>query len=154
MTIHNAPIQETSVSRTYSAPLAKVWKAWIDPVHVEAWFGPSPFTNRVAAWNVKPGNAIDLTMIDPGGTEYPMGGEFREVVEHEKIVFLSTAFLHDDGTADLEALNTVTFEENDGKTTVTVHSSVLKAQGMALQAIKGQEEGWRMSLETLADVLA
>ena len=58
------------------------------------------------------------------------------------------------GPQMLEALNTVTFTEKDGKTEMTLHAQVLRATEAVLPALDGMEEGWSQSLEKLAAVIA
>ena len=44
MTRHPSPAltgQEVVITRTFAAPLALVWEAWTDPVHLKQWWGPT-----------------------------------------------------------------------------------------------------------------
>ena len=46
--------------RIFDAPIALVFKAWTDPLHVAAWWGPHGFSNPFAAIEPHPGGR-DLT---------------------------------------------------------------------------------------------
>src|SRR4051812_10459111 len=88
-----APAGKAGVlTRSFAAPPELMFKAWTDPKHVGKWWGPGMFTNVVRAWDAKPGGTIDLDMVGPDGTAYPMGGTFLEVEPGRKLVFTSTAF--------------------------------------------------------------
>jgi uncharacterized protein YndB with AHSA1/START domain len=142
------PVRELVLTRTFDAPSSLVFKAWIDPKHLARWWGPSGFTNPVCEVDARPGGAIRIDMTGPDGVVYPMKGVFHQIVEPERLVFACSA--HDDeaGNPGLEVINTVTFAEQDGKTTLTLHAVVLKAAfPTAAAALAGMEVGWTQSLE-------
>jgi uncharacterized protein YndB with AHSA1/START domain len=58
--------------------------------------------------------------------------------------------LDDKGNLLFEVLNTVTFAESAGKTTLTMHAHVLKSAPAAAPHLAGMEIGWTQSLERLA----
>jgi len=97
---------------------------------------------------VRPGGAIRIDMRAPDGTVYPMSGVYQEIVEPERLVFTSIA-LDDAGNPLFENLNTVTFTEHAGKTTITLQTCVIKSTDKALQYLKGMEIGWSMTLDRL-----
>lgn len=138
--------QELVISRTVAAPLALVFKTWTEAAHIAKWWGPHWFTNRVHAWEARPGGAIHLDMVGPDGTAFPMKGLFHEVAP-ARIVFTSQALMDEAGEPFLEALNTVTFAEQDGQTTFTVSVVVVKAAPEAEGALAGMETGWHQTLE-------
>ena len=145
------------ITRVYDAPRALVWKAWTEPKHLAQWWGPKNFTNPTCEVDVRPGGAIWIVMRGPKGTDYdqdfPMSGTFHEVVELERLVF--TAVAEDkDGNPLLKAHTTVTFEEQGGRTTVTVLANAVGLAPIAPQMLAGMEAGWTQSLEKLADLLA
>ena len=105
------------LTRTFNAPAALVYKVWTDPYHLAQWWGPHCFTNPVCEVDLRPGGVIRIHMKGPDGRMYPSNGTFKEIVENERLVFTST-YDGEDGVTMLEALNTVTFTEKDGKTVV------------------------------------
>lgn len=144
--------REFVIKRTYDAPRELVFRAWADPKHLVQWWGPKGFTNPVCEWDARPGRKIHVVMRAPNGTDYPMGGEFREVAAPERIVFSSGA-LDGKGRMMFEFLHTVTFVERGGRTELTVHSRVTMASADANRYIGGFEAGMTQSLERLADSL-
>jgi uncharacterized protein YndB with AHSA1/START domain len=151
---NTASIRELTLTRVFDAPRALMFKLWTDPDHLARWWGPRMFTSVVRKWEARPGGKIDLTMTMDNGDGHPMGGGFREVDPPKRLVFTSTAFEDKDGNAELENLNTVTFEDDKGKTKVTVHVIVLKASAAVAGALAGMEMGWNQSLDKLAELIA
>jgi uncharacterized protein YndB with AHSA1/START domain len=152
----NTGLPEVLITRIFNAPrelVYLVYRAWTDPKQMAQWWGPRYFTNPVCEMDVRPGGAILIHMQDPDGVVYPMKGVFQEVVEPERLVFTSSAFEGEDGSSLLEDTTTVTFEEQDGKTKLTVHSVITKAAPGAEGALAGMEEGWTQSLDKLAEYL-
>jgi uncharacterized protein YndB with AHSA1/START domain len=145
--------REFIITREFDAPRKLVWQAWTDPKHLAQWWGPKGFTNPVCEWDAQPGKAIHVVMRAPDGTEYPMAGEFREVVAPERLVFTSGA-LDEKGKLLFEFLHTVTFVERKGKTKLTVQSRVIKTTAEANKYIGGFEAGMTQSLERLAEYVS
>lgn len=145
------------LTRIFDAPRELVWKAWTDARQVELWWGPHDFTNPLCEWDARPGGSILVRMRGPEGSQFdfvmPMKGKFHEVVAPERLVFTSSALEDAAGNPQLETLNTVTFTEYDGKTTLTLHAKVVKAAPAAAAAIAGMEQGWSQSLEKLTAYL-
>ena len=140
--------RELVFTRVFEAPRELVWKAWIDPKQVAAWWGPNGFTNPRCEWDARPGNAIRVDMRGPDGTVYPMGGKFLEVVKPERLVFISL-LPGEDGRPIFEVHNTVTLAERDGKTTLTLWVRVISKTSAADRHLEGMEEGWSQSLDRL-----
>jgi uncharacterized protein YndB with AHSA1/START domain len=141
-----------TITRVFDAPRSLVFKAWTDPTMLARWWGPHQFTNPVCDVDVRPGGAIHIDMRGPEGTVYPMTGTFHEIVEPQRLVF-STTPLGADGEPMFEVLNTVAFEEFDGKTKLTLQARVVKTTAEAEQYLDGMEAGWTQSLERLEETL-
>jgi uncharacterized protein YndB with AHSA1/START domain len=139
---------EVSFTRTFDAPRKLVFKMWTDPKHLSQWWGPTGFTNPRCELDVRPGGAIRVDMRGPDGVIYPMGGEYREILEPERLVFM-TAALDEAGKPLFENLNTVIFTEHVGKTTITLHTRVIKSTPAAMQYLSGMELGWKLTLDKL-----
>jgi len=153
--------QKMTMTRVFDAPRAKVWKAWTDPKLIQKWWGPKFFNNPTCEWDARPGGKIYVVMTAEDREELgsfrnmkaPMGGEFREVVPMEKLVFISTA-LGESGKVMLENLNTVTFEDADGskKTKMILNVLVLNATPEMMESLRGMGDGWSGSFDKLAEL--
>ncbi len=142
------------ITRVFDAPRELVFKAWTDPKHVAQWWGPKGFTNPVCELDVRPGGAIRIDMRGPDGVLYPMKGVFHEIVEPARLVVTTSALEDEEGNPQLEVLTTVTFAEHNGKTKLTLQAVVVTAAPAAAGALAGMEQGWRQSLDRLAEYLA
>jgi uncharacterized protein YndB with AHSA1/START domain len=145
--------REFVITREFDAPRELVFKAWTDSKELPQWWGPRGFTNPVCEWDARPGNTIHVVMRAPNGTDYPMAGEFREIVAPERLVFTSGA-LDEKGALLFEFLHIVTFVEQSGKTMLTIQSRVIKTTTEANKYIGGFEAGMTQSLGRLAEHLA
>ncbi len=141
--------REVLITRILDAPRSLVFKAWVDPKHLAQWWGPHEFTNPVCELDVRPGGAIRIHMRGPDGTVYPMTGVYQKIVEPERLVFTSAA-LDEKNSPLFEVLNTVTFAEQGGKTTLTLEARVSKATAEAAPYLEGMAEGWSQSLDRFA----
>src|SRR5690349_8008540 len=88
-----APMTERTVviTRIFDAPRELVFEAWINPMHLAAWFGPKGFTNPVCEVDLRIGGKLRIVMRAPDGTQHPMIGIFREIVRPERLVFTNIA---------------------------------------------------------------
>jgi uncharacterized protein YndB with AHSA1/START domain len=145
--------QKFLMTRELNAPREAVFKAWTDPAHLARWWGPKGFTNPVCELDVRPGGAIYVVMRAPDGTDYPMGGEYREIVPPERLVFTSGA-LDEKGKMMFEFLHVLTLVERNGQTTMTLDSEVIKTTPGAGRYIGGFEMGMTQTLERLTEQLA
>ncbi len=141
--------KEFVITRDFDAPRELVFRAWTEAGHLARWWGPRGFTNPACDWVAQPGKAIYVVMRAPNGTDYPMGGEFREITAPERLVFTSGA-LDEDGKLLFEFLHTVKFSERNGGTRLTIESRVIKTTPDAGKYIGGFDAGMTQSLERLA----
>jgi uncharacterized protein YndB with AHSA1/START domain len=110
------------LTRVFDAPRELVWKAWTDPAQVEQWWGPKGFSNPRCEWNARPKGSIRIDMRAPDGVVYPMSGVFQEIVEPERLVFISSA-LDENGKSMFDIHNTVIFSDHGDKTSITYRSA-------------------------------
>lgn len=144
--------RELTFMRIFDAPRELVFKLWTDPKHMAQWWGPRGFTNPVCALDARPGGAILIHMRAPNGDTHPMTGTFDTIVEPELLVV--TAVARDlDGNPLLEAITTVTFEQQGGKTKLTLHAKAVGIAPIASQMLAGMEPGWTQSLEKLEELV-
>ena len=150
------------ITRVFDAPRAVVWRAWTDPKYAMQWWGPKDFTTPVYKMDFRVGGKFLICMKSPDGREFWNGGEYREIVPGERIVY-SMYFADAEGnrvepaaygiehTAVDDAYDVVTFEDlGNGQTKLTLigNESMKDAQE------SGQVEGWTQILDKFAGVVA
>lgn len=111
--------REIVLTRILNAPRELVFKAWTDPRHIIKWWGPDGFTNTIHEMNVKPGGVWRYIMHGPDGVDYPNKVVYSEVVKPERLVYVHGSDIEND-PAQFHV--TVTFEEYNGQTKLTMRS--------------------------------
>ena len=147
-TATDAAARELVLTRIIDAPRELVFRMWTDPVNLAKWWGPKDFTNPVCEINFRTGGALRIVMRAPDGTDYPMGGIFREIVTPERLVFTNCAFDRD-GNVLLDGLTTVTFAEQGEKTKLTVQTRATALVPAAARYLEGMQAGWEQTVDGL-----
>ena len=138
--------RDVVVTRTIDAPARIVFEAWSKPEHIKRWFGPAPYPVTMAEMDFRVGGRYRFAMTDPKGRQMtPFGGEYLEIIPNEKIVFTDAFEL----PGAEEMVMTVTFDEQDGKTTVTVRTTFANLAQKATHVGAGMVEGLSLALEQL-----
>jgi uncharacterized protein YndB with AHSA1/START domain len=145
--------REITITRIFDAPRETVFEAWTDPKMLAQWWGPKGFTNPRCEFDARVGGIIRIDMRAPDGAIYPMGGEVREIVPPERLVFTNNA-LDADGKPIIEGFTTVTFAEEGGKTKLTLRTRGSAVTEIAVNYLQGMEMGWTMSIDKLEALLA
>jgi uncharacterized protein YndB with AHSA1/START domain len=149
---------ELHITRVFDAPRELVWKVWTDPEHMKNWAGPRQFFAMDVENDRRPGGKWRLRLhsdgFDIGDGQLRelnlwQGGVNREVVEPERLVY---TFQWEDNpglSANVEMVVTVTFEENDGKTTMNFRQAFF----VTAADRDGHVRGWNSSFDKLGDYL-
>lgn len=137
---------EIVVTRTVNAPARLVFEAWTKPELFRQWWVPKSFgLNLVAcAMDVRVGGEYRLAFLHEGAT-MEFFGTYLEVTPDSRLVWTN-----DEGDAG-QTVTTVTFEEQSGKTLLTVRN--LYPSKEALEA-DGSTGALPEVLDQLDDLLA
>ena len=145
--------REIVMTRVFDVPRALVFDAFTQPPLIQRWLlGPDGWTMPVCEVDPKVGGAYRYVWRrEADGTEMGMGGVFREVVVPERIVH-SEKF--DQPWYPGEAVVTTAFEEQAGRTTVSMSIlyDSLQTRDMVLKS--GMERGVAVSYDRLEAILA
>lgn len=90
MTDNSLSADAVVIERIFDAPIDRVWKLWTEPEHFKSWYGPDGATIPVANMDVRVGGSrlICMEMSFPTGPmQMWFTGEYREVVENERLVY-------------------------------------------------------------------
>jgi len=109
---------EIQLTRVFNAPRRLVFEAHSKPEHVRRWWGRKDAELSVCEMDFRPGGTWRYVMRKPNGKEYAFRGEFKEIVPPERLVW-TFGF---EGMPGEPGIETFTFEEHDGKTTLTTIS--------------------------------
>ena len=139
-------------SRLFDAPRELVWDVWTDPHHVSQWWGPHGFTTTTSEMNLRPGGVWRFVMHGPDGVDYKNRVVFREVVRPERLAY---AHGGEEEYDDIQFEVTVTFDDEGGKTRVTLHSVFPTAEARDFVVREhGAIEGAKQTLERLGAQLS
>jgi uncharacterized protein YndB with AHSA1/START domain len=155
-----APSREITITRVFDAPRALIWKAWTEPEEFMRWWGPKGYTAPVCKVDLRVGGKYLYCMRSPEGQDFWGTGVYREIVPLERIAY-TDSFADSEGNlvppthygfgADFpsELLVTVTFEDYEGKTKLTLKHAGLPAGEVSQQTVAG----WNESFDKLAEIL-
>ena len=144
------------IERIFDAPRELVWRALTDPERVKKWWGPEHYDCPAAKIDLRVGGSYRFAMRGPDGQTNWSGGVYREIVPLERIVW-TDSFMDEDGNripaSQLgipgdwldEQLVTMTLEDIDGKTKLTLHH-----EDMPNEMAEDATAGWNSSLDKLA----
>lgn len=145
---------EVAMTRTFEAPRQLVFDMWTKPEHLRHWIGQGDdqlkgWTMMTCEVDLRPGGAYHFVWDGPDGATLGIAGVYREIVPGERLV---TTEVFDEPYRDEmggEVINTLTFEEHDGRTTLTSTSrySSREARDGALQT--GMESGVAEGYDTM-----
>jgi uncharacterized protein YndB with AHSA1/START domain len=105
-----------TITRVFEAPRERVWKEWTQPEPFADWFGgpESEIPLDTVSMDVRPGGSWRATMYaGPERREIQWKGEYREVVEPERLVFTVS---DQPGEDDDELVIVVLTDLGDGRT--------------------------------------
>ena len=143
--------REVVITRTYDAPARLLFEAWSKPEHLMKWFGPVGWPLTLCEVDFRKGGRWRFAMTGSSGQQNtPFGGVYLDIVPNRKIVF-DNAF---EEPGSRKMIMTVTFEEADGRTTLTWHT-LFESVAMKDEYVgMGIEAGAGSGLDQLADVVA
>lgn len=148
------------ITRTFNAPRELVWQAWTEPEHFMRWWGPQYFTAPVAKMELRVGGTYLACMRSPEGQDFYSTGVYREITPPQRLVF-TDAFADAEGNVvpashygmgddwPAEILVTVTLEEENGRTKLTMRQDGIPAGEMREQT----SAGWSQSFDKLEAAL-
>ncbi|MDW5594879.1 SRPBCC family protein [Conexibacter stalactiti] len=138
---------QIQIVREFDAPKHLVWKAWTTPELVKRWWSSDMGETTLAEIDLRVGGRWRYVMV-AGDMEVGFHGEYSEIVENERLV--STEVY--EGMPEAYSVNTATFEETDGRTTLTIlvqHSSKEHRDG---HIASGMEGGMNRAMDYLERV--
>jgi len=158
--------KEFVVTRVFDAPRDLVWRAHSESERLAQWWGPKGFRLHSVKLDFRPGGVFHYGMRSPDGHDIWGRIVYREIVAPERIVFV-LSFSDQEGRVTrnpwspiwpLEVLNTLTFTEQRGKTTLTLRGRPINATGEECKDFEAgfasMEQGFGGTYDQLADYLA
>jgi uncharacterized protein YndB with AHSA1/START domain len=140
--------EQILITREFDAPKELVYKAFTTPELVKRWWNAKRGEVTVAEIDLRVGGTWRYVIVADGGFEVGFHGEYREIVPNERIV--STEVY--EGYPDEEAVNTATFTEEDGRTTLTILVQHTSKEARDAHIESGMEAGMQDAFDLLEQV--
>jgi uncharacterized protein YndB with AHSA1/START domain len=144
--------REIVLTRAFDAPRDLVFEAWTNCEHVRHWWGWRTSTMILCEADVRPGGSWRYVTREENGAEVPFTGVYQEVTPPERVVHTEMYDVPPFNTGD-PAVTTVTFDEEGGRTTVTVTSLYPTKEIRDTVIQSGMEAGAAESYDRLAEHL-
>ncbi len=139
-----------TITRVFDAPRERVWREWTEPERFADWFGgrESEVPLATVSMDVRPGGSWRATMFaGPERREIDWKGEYRQVVEPERLVFT----LSDQPGEDAYELITVVLTDlGDGRTEMLFQ----QRGGMSAEQYERARHGWGAFFDRMEEHLA
>ena len=143
--------RELVVRRTINGPARLVFEAWTRPELFERWWVPkgAPIFLVACELDVRVGGTYRLVFgMDGSDQQMAFFGRYLEVTPPSRIVWTN----EEEGD-EAGAISTVTFEEYDGRTRVTVHDLYPSKEALDAAIASGSTEGMPAQLEQLDELV-
>ncbi|HEX2660830.1 MAG TPA: SRPBCC family protein [Polyangia bacterium] len=145
--------RELVVTRTINGPARLVFEAWIKPELFQRWWVPkgAPISLVSCELDVRVGGGYRLGFVVNGDTtekRIEFFGRYLEVTPPSRLVWTNDEEGHGDG-----AVTTVTFEDQGGRTLLTVHDLYPSKEALDAAIASGSTEGMPAQLEQLDEFL-
>lgn len=135
------------LERVFDAPVAEVFRAWVEPEQLVKWWGPDGVHIPEWTMDVREGGSFRTVMRGAQG-DHVVSGVYRQVVLNEKLVF-TWAWDQDDGSRGVETVVTITFKAEGDKTRLFLEQGSFSEPDFRDR----HGEGWSSSFDCLATEL-
>jgi len=142
---------QIKIVRGFDAPARLVFEAYTTPELVKRWWHARRGTATIADIDLRPGGAWRWVVVTDDGTEVAFHGEYREIEPGKRLVY--TEIFEMPGLTDYDAaINTLTFEEHDGRTTLTSITETPTRELRDAIIATGMEDGMQDAYDLLEEV--
>lgn len=119
---------QIKITHTFNASSELVFKALTESEHLKNWWGPKGWKFEVSKSDFRPGGVFHYSQKPTDGNVMWVKFVYSDIIPPEKIVY--TSFFSDEegnivrapfsANWPMEILNTITLNEDEGKTTLTM----------------------------------
>jgi uncharacterized protein YndB with AHSA1/START domain len=146
--------EQILIEREFDAPRRLVYEAFTTPELVKRWWHAKRGEVTLVEIDLRVGGKWRYVMVTPDGTEVGFHGAYREVVPNERLVSTEVYEGLPEGISEEDAatLNTTTFAEANGRTTLTIIVQAKSKISRDAIIASGMEDGLQDALELLEQV--
>ncbi len=143
-------VPQVLTSRELDAPLALVYRTFTEPGLLQQWLGPRKYTMTVDHYDLRDGGTWRYVHTDDAGNAWGFHGVFHGQASPAAIV----QTFEFEGAPGHVSMDTVSFEEHEGKTTVRTNSVFQSVQARDAMVDNGMSDGMSEGYERLDELLA
>ncbi len=140
--------REIVLTRNFNAPRELVFEALSQPQHIRRWWGIRDDTMTICELDFRVGGAWRFVVNGPQG-QHGFRGQYREIVPVERIV----QTFEWEGMPGHISTETLTLDERDGRTTMTILCQFDSTQDRDGMLGSGMETGAGESYDRLEELL-
>jgi uncharacterized protein YndB with AHSA1/START domain len=140
--------EQILVTREFAAPKHLLYKALTTPELVKQWWSGQRGEVTSVEIDLRVGGMWRYVMVANAGFEVAFHGEYREIVPNERLVTTEVF----EGVPDAVAVNIMTLNEKDGRTTLTVLMELTSQEDRDAIINTGMEAGMQEAYDLLEQV--
>ncbi len=145
--------EQILITREFDAPKHLVYQAWTTPELIKRWWAGKRGEVTVADVDLRVGGTWRYVLVANEGFEVAFHGEYREIDPAERVVTTEVfEGMPPDGQGAGEAMNTLTFTEADGRTTLTILVEHANRAERNAHIDSGMEDGLQEAMDALEQV--
>jgi uncharacterized protein YndB with AHSA1/START domain len=141
------------ITREFDAPAHLVYKAWTTPEIVRQWWAGRRGAMQVCDIDLRVGGTWRYVMFAHGEYEVAFHGEYREIVENERIVTTEVYEGAPPAPEGEDVVNVITFTEVEGRTLVELLVQAPSKEVRDTIVDSGMEGGLQEQMEILDELL-
>lgn len=143
-------VPQIVTTREFDAPRELLFRAFTEPDLLAQWLGPRRYTMTIERFDPRDGGTWRFVHADDNGNAYGFHGVFHGDPSPDGIV----QTFEFEGAPGHVQMDTVTFEEHDGGTTVRTNSVFQSVEARDAMYESGMAEGMSEGYEQLEELLA
>lgn len=143
-------VPQVRTERELDAPRDLVYRAFTEPELLAQWLGPRKYTMTVERFEPRDGGTWRYVHADDSGNAYGFHGVFHGDPSPERMV----QTFEFEGAPGHVSMDTVTFEEHDGTTTVRTNSVFQSVEARDAMVASGMGDGMSEGYDRLDELLA
>jgi uncharacterized protein YndB with AHSA1/START domain len=136
------------ITREFAAPRHLVWEAWTTPDLIRRWWHANRGEVSIIDVDLRVGGQWRYVMKTGDGHEVGFHGEYREIAAPDRLVYTEVY----EGFPEAAALTTITFTEEDGRTTATMLVEHSNKEHRDMHVDSGMEDGLQDALDLLEQI--
>jgi uncharacterized protein YndB with AHSA1/START domain len=144
--------EQILITREFDAPKHLVYRAYTTPELVRRWWNAKRGEVTTCEIDLRVGGTWRYVMVTPDRFEVAFHGEYRELVPNERILTTEVYEGVPEPEPGQEVVNTATFTELDGRTTLTILTECPSRDVRDAIIESGMEAGMQDAMDLLEEV--